>query len=624
MAKDTREDRRSSRPQRMGGPGARIAAGGEKPKNAGAALRRLSRYVRRHTLSLLFVFGLAAIATGLTMVAPLLIARIIDSLTSTTLARMNGETAAVDYRGIAQVLIGLSALFVASSVFRYLQSVLLARTTQTLVYTLRNDVDAKLKKLPLSYYDRHETGDILSRVTNDVDTISNTMQQSLTQLISAVVTLITAVALMFSMDVRLTLLTMLTLPASLLATRAIASRSQKLFKKQSKSLGEVNAHIEENLTGHLVNQAFNRQREVTEQFEEKNERLYKAGAGANFISGLIMPIMNLINNIGFVLVAVVGALFVLQGSMTLGSLQAFISYSRQFTMPIVNMAEVVNVLQSTLASSERVFELLDQPEETETGEYIVPPDTIRGEIGFRHVDFGYDPERRVIRDLSLDAKPGEVIAIVGPTGAGKTTIVNLLMRFYPIQNGEILLDGHDIAAWKSGPYRRLFGMVLQDTWLFEGTIYENIAYGAENPTREEVERAARAAHADHFIRTLPQGYDTVINEEASNVSAGQKQLLTIARAFIADPRILILDEATSSVDTRTEDLIQKGMKELMKGRTNFIIAHRLSTIVGADRILFLRDGDIREQGTHKELLARGGEYAELYNSQFAQTAGESA
>jgi ATP-binding cassette subfamily B protein len=488
--------------------------------------------------------------------------------------------------------------------------------TQSTVYDLREEVNRKLARLPLKFFDSRTHGEILSRVTNDVDNISNTLQQSITQMISSLVTLVGVIIMMFIISPWLALITLVTLPLSVFVSTSVASRSQKFFAEQQKKLGELNGHVEEMYTGHKIIKAFGREAQSVSTFRQINGTLYDAGWKAQFISGILMPMIGFVNNIGYMLVCVVGGIFVTRGMMVIGDVQAFIQYSRQFGQPIMQVANIANVIQSTIASAERVFELLDETEQEPDAAGAAVPTAARGELAFEHVKFGYTEGETLMDDMNIAVKPGQTIAIVGPTGAGKTTLVNLMMRFYEIQGGKISVDGVDIRDLARSDLRKMFGMVLQDTWLFNGTIRDNIAYGRQGATQDEIVRAAKAAHADHFIRTLPDGYDTVLNEEASNISQGQKQLVTIARAILADPTILILDEATSNVDTRTELLIQKGMAALMHGRTSFVIAHRLSTIRDADLILVMNNGQVIEKGTHTSLLAQGGFYADLYNSQF--------
>jgi ATP-binding cassette, subfamily B, multidrug efflux pump len=542
----------------------------------------------------------------------------------------------IDFDYIGKIVLILIGLYFISSAFNYIQQYIMAGVAQNTVFDMRKDVNEKLNKLPLKYFDGRTHGEILSRVTNDLDTVANTLQQSLTQLITSVVTIVGVIIMMLTISPILTLVTIVTLPLSVFITMAVAKKSQKYFAEQQKILGELNGHVEEMYTGHKIVKAFGHEEKSISEFNKLNERLYNVGWKAQFISGIIMPMMFFINNIGYVLVSVVGGIFVTNGKITVGNIQAFIQYSRQFGQPIVQTANIVNILQSTVAAAERVFEILDETEEVpdkgdtkiidlnrneirvrnkdkEESTVLSP---LKGEVKFNHVKFSYKETELLIKDMNIDVKQGQNIAIVGPTGAGKTTLVNLLMRFYEIHDGKITVDGVDIKDFKRGELRSLFGMVLQDTWLFNGTIKDNIAYSREGATIEQVVAAAKAAHADHFIRTLPDGYNTVLNEEASNISQGQKQLLTIARAILADPTILILDEATSSVDTRTEMQIQKAMNNLMQGRTSFVIAHRLSTIRDADLILVMNNGDVIEVGNHNELLNKNGFYADLYNSQF--------
>jgi ATP-binding cassette subfamily B protein len=528
----------------------------------------------------------------------------------------------VDFGALAGVLTLLIGVYLLSSLFAWLQSWIMAGVTQRTVLRLREDVDRKLGRLPLKYFDSNPRGDVLSRVTNDIDNIGQTLQQSLTQLITSVLTIVGVLILMLTISWELAVISILAVPVSIVVTILIATRSQKQFAAQWASTGTLNGHVEEMHTGHAIVKVFGRQREAIEAFDRENARLYDASYRAQFISGIIQPALNFVSNLNYVAIAVIGGVRVATGQMTLGDVIAFIQYSRQFTFPIVQTASIANVLQSAVASAERVFELLDEPEEVaDPAEPIRLHDT-RGAVAFEGVSFRYLPDVPLIDELDLVVDEGHTIAIVGPTGAGKTTLVNLLMRFYELDGGRITVDGIDTRDMTRDDLRRTFGMVLQDTWLFHGTIRENIAYGREGATEDEIRAAAEAAHVDHFVRTLPDGYDTVIDDDATNLSAGEKQLLTIARAFLADPSILILDEATSSVDTRTEVLIQRAMARLMHGRTAFVIAHRLSTIRDADTILVMNKGRIVEQGTHEELLARGGFYAELYNSQFTEALAE--
>jgi len=611
---------------RSGGPlGANWGAMGrppEKAKNFRATLFRLLKYLRPHRRNLIAVFVFAIISTMFSIVSPKIMGQATTKifagmLAKFTAARLHRPIPGMDFDYIKHILLILIVLYLISSLFNYLQQFVMAGVAQKTVYDIRRDANAKLARLPLQFFDARTHGEILSRVTNDVDNISTTLQQSLTQLITSIVTIVGVVVMMLSISLLLTVVAVVTLPLYILVTTMVAKRSQAYFVAQQKELGQLNGHVEEMYTGHAIVKAFGHEAESIETFDAINTRLYDAGWKAQFVSGVIMPLMSFVSNLGYVMVSVVGGVLVTKGQIQIGDIQAFLSYSRQFTMPIVQTANIANVLQSTIASAERVFELLDELEEIPDSPSAPVLDAPRGEVRFEDVGFRYKDDTLLIEDMNIDVKQGQTIAIVGPTGAGKTTLVNLLMRFYDVNSGRILVDGVDIRELRRGTLRSLFGMVLQDTWLFNGTIRDNIGYGREGATEKEIIQAAKAAHADHFIRTLPQGYDTILNEEASNISQGQKQLLTIARAILADPAVLILDEATSSVDSRTEVLIQHAMTALMTGRTSFVIAHRLSTIRDAGLILVMNQGSIIEQGTHLELLARGGFYADLYNSQFA-------
>lgn len=589
----------------------------EKAKDFKGSLRRLLGYMRTHQLSLVFVLILTILSTVFNIFSPKIMGQATTVLFEGMLAKMRGVPgASIDFEAVGRILMLLAGLYVISAIFSYLQQLLMVNVSQKTVYTMREDISSKLSKLPLKYYDATTHGEILSRVTNDVDTVSQSLQQSVTQVITSLISIIGVLIMMLTISPVMTLITLGMLPVSAFISIFIARRSQKYFIRQQKILGELNGHVEEILTGHTIVKAYGLEEDAVAQFVRVNDQLYDTGWKAQFVSGTIMPLINFVGNIGYVAIAVVGGIFTSRGMITIGDIQAFIQYSRQFTMPITQMASIANVLQSTVAAAERVFELLDEEEEPEDDHQAVVLTNPRGEIQMQDVSFGYDPAKPVIRNLNLQVQPGQLVAIVGPTGAGKTTLVNLLMRFYDVGEGSITFDGHNIMNLNRGNLRTMFGMVLQDTWLFEGTIKENIAYGRQGASEEEIISAAKAAHADHFIRTLPEGYDTILGEDASSISQGQRQLLTIARAILADPAVLILDEATSSVDTRTERLIQEAMAKLMEGRTSFVIAHRLSTILDADRILVINHGEIVEQGTHGELLAQGGFYAELYNSQF--------
>ncbi|WP_425341279.1 ABC transporter ATP-binding protein [Brevibacillus borstelensis] len=604
-------------PMGFGGPGM-LPMPGQKAKDFKGTLRRLLGYLKPYRMKLAAVLLTAALSTVFGIVSPKLLGNATTKLFEGFMAKVNGVPgAAIDFAYVWQIIMVLIGLYIASSAFAYIQQYLMAGVAQKTVYTLRKEVDEKLARLPLKYFDARTHGEIMSRAVNDVDTISGTLQQSLTQMITSIITLIGVIVMMLTISPLMTLILILTLPLSFVVIRAIASRSRPHFKGQQQALGELNSHVEEMYTGHKIVKAFGREQSAVEKFDTINERLYQSAWKAQFISGIMMPLMMLVSNIGFVLVCVVGGVLVTRGSIRIGDVQAFIQYAQQFSQPITQTANIANVIQSTLAAAERVFEILDEPEESAEPVSAAGTFAPQGHVRFEHVSFGYKEEEPLIRNMNIDVKPGMTVAIVGPTGAGKTTLVNLLMRFYEIGEGRITIDGRDIRELPRGELRSLFGMVLQDTWLFNGSIRDNITYGRAGATDDEVLQAAQAAHADHFVRTLPDGYDTILNEEASNISQGQKQLLTIARAFLADPAILILDEATSSVDTRTELLIQKAMSRLMEGRTSFVIAHRLSTIRDADLILVMNNGSVIEQGNHEELLRAGGFYAELYNSQFA-------
>jgi ATP-binding cassette subfamily B multidrug efflux pump len=600
----------------MGG-GHRMGMPVDKAKDFRGTLRRLLAYLQPHRLRLLVVLTAAILGTIFSIVIPRILGTATTELFEGTMLKMRGVPgAAIDFDFITRILITLAFLYSLSFLFSYAQQLIMAGVSQKIVYQMRKDVDDKLARLPLKFYDGQPHGEILSRVTNDIDIISSTLQQSITQLITAIISMVGVVVMMLIISPFLTLIAMVTLPLSLFVTVSIAKRSQRYFARQQKELGILNGHVEEMYGGHSIVKAFGREREAVLQFNKINERLYEAGWQAQFISGIIMPLMFFIGNIGYVLISVAGGIMVAQRSVTIGDMQAFLQYSRHFTQPITQIASIANIIQSTVAAAERVFAILDEAEEIPDCTDPVTISRPDGEVRFERVRFAYKAGVPLLEDLNLEVRKGQAVAIVGPTGAGKTTLVNLLMRFYEIAGGKITIDGVDIRELRRGDLRSMFGMVLQDTWLFNGTIWDNIAYGREGATEAEVVSAARAAYADHFIRTLPEGYNTILNEEASNISQGQKQLLTIARAIIADPAILILDEATSSVDTRTEVHIQKGMTALRQGRTSFIIAHRLSTTRSADLILVMNNGGVVEKGTHEELLALNGFYADLYSSQF--------
>ncbi|MGO9413431.1 MAG: ABC transporter ATP-binding protein [Spirochaetia bacterium] len=607
-------------PRGRGGFGGGHMMGGmpvEKPKNFRGTLTRLLKYLKPRSFALVLVFLLAILSSLFSLFGPKIMGGATTNIWDGIKGKINHVAGAgIDFAFLWHTALILAGLYLVSSLFNYLQQFIMAEVAQNTVYDMRRDVSEKLSRLPLSFYDGRTHGEIMSRVTNDVDNVAATLQQSLMQIISGLVTIVGIIIMMITISPLLTLITVGVLPMSFLITRLIAPRSQKHFTAQWKSLGELNGHVEEMYTGHAIVKAFGRERATIDTFNAINARLYDSSWRAQFISGLMMPLISFVNNVGYVVLAVAGAVMVMRGRLPIGDIQAFIQYSKQFTWPIAQTANIANVIQSTIASAERVFQLLDEREEEPDSPGSRTLSTTRGGVRFEGVRFSYKPEMPLLEDMNIKVRPGQMIAIVGPTGAGKTTLVNLLMRFYEIQGGRITVDGVDIRSVARGNLRRTFGMVLQDTWLFHGTIRENIAYGRENATDDEVRAAAVAAHADHFIRTLPEGYHTVLNEEASNISQGQRQLLTIARAVLIDPAILILDEATSSVDTRTEVLIRKAMASLMHGRTSFVIAHRLSTIRDAELILVMNHGSIVETGTHAELLDKGGFYAELYNAQF--------
>jgi len=601
-----------------GGPGGgNMMMLGEKPKDFKATFRRLLRYLRPRRTALIGVFLAAILSTVFMIAGPKIMGTAITELFEGAYAKFQGVPGAeIDFTKIGQILLWLAGLYIISSLFNYLQQYLMSGIAQKTVYDLREDVNHKLERLPLKYYDGRPNGETLSRVTNDIDTIGSTLQQSVTSFITSIVTIVGILIMMLTISPLLTLISLVSLPVSIFAIRPILKRSQKYFADQQRTLGQLNGHVEEMYTGHSVVKAFGHERTSVEQFDAVNEELYEAGRKAQFISGIIMPMMMFIGNISYVLISIVGGILVTQRAISIGDIQAFITYTRQFTQPITQTANIANIVQSTVAAAERVFELLDEEEEIKevTTHRLAQAE---GAVAFEHVDFGYGNDL-LIEDMNIDVAPGQTVAIVGPTGAGKTTMINLLMRFYELNGGTIRIDGIDTREMSREDLRTTFGMVLQDTWLFNGTIRDNLAYGKSGATEEEIIAAAKTAHADHFIRTLPDGYDTVLNEEASNISQGQKQLLTIARAVLADPPIMILDEATSSVDTRTEVFIQQAMRRLMEGRTSFVIAHRLSTIKDADLILVMNQGRVIEQGTHEELLEADGFYADLYNSQFSE------
>ncbi|MFK7692470.1 ABC transporter ATP-binding protein [Paenibacillus sp. HJGM_3] len=600
-----------------GPPGMGFGMPPQKAKNFKGTFRRLLGYLKPYRGRLITVLATAILSTVFSIVSPKLMGKATTKLFEGIMGKVNHIPGAeIDFDYILQIVLLLAGLYALSSLFSYAMQYLMAGVAQKTVYTLRRDVNLKLARLPISYFDSRTHGEIMSRAVNDVDNISGTLQQSLTQLITSVVTILGVIVMMLTISPLLTGILILTIPLSFVVVSRIAKRSQKHFMGQQKELGELNGHVEEMYTGHRIVKAFGHEAKSIAKFDQINDRLYESGRKAQFISGIMMPLISFVNNIGYVAICVVGGVLVTRQSIQIGDIQAFIQYARQFSMPIAQTANIANVIQSTIASAERVFELLDEPEQVPEAVGAKGLPHPHGDVEFRGVQFGYKADAMLIEDMNIDVRSGQTVAIVGPTGAGKTTLINLLMRFYELNGGAITVDGVNITDLKRHSLYGMFGMVLQDTWLFNGTIRDNIGYGRAGATEEEIVEAAVAAHADHFIRTLPDGYDTILNEEASNISQGQKQLLTIARAILADPAILILDEATSSVDTRTEIIIQRAMNRLMEGRTSFVIAHRLSTIRDADLILVMNKGSVIEKGTHQELLNLGGFYADLYNSQF--------
>jgi ATP-binding cassette subfamily B protein len=600
------------------GPAGGLGMPVEKVHNFRSTFRRLLVYLKPHRWQLLFVFLLTILGTLFEIISPKILGQATTRLFEGSLLLLRQVPGAgIDFSYIAKILLYLGGLYIFSSIFNYLTQCLMARIAQKTVFTLRNDLNDKLARLPLKFFDTRAHGDVLSRVTNDIDNISSSLQQGITQFITAVVSFTGTITMMLTINPLLTLIALVSLPLSLLLTALVTRRSQKYFAAQQNEMGVLNGYVEETLGGFQIVKAFSRQQHSRARFRSINDRLCEAGWKAQFVSGILMPLINLISNLGYVLICVVGGIFVTQKLLAIGDVQAFLQYARQVSHPVVQFAHITNIIQSSVASAARVFEILDEAEETPDSSRARIPVQPAGGVTFKNIRFGYSEDLPVIDNLSIDIRPGQTVAIVGPTGAGKTTLVNLLMRFYDLGEGRITINGVDIRDLKRESLRSLFGLVLQETWLFKGTIRENIAYGREGVSEEEIIRAAQAAHVDHFIRTLPEGYDTILNEEASNISLGQRQLLTLARAVLADPAILILDEATSSVDTRTEVIIQQALHALMKGRTCFVIAHRLATIREADLILVMNQGKVVEKGSHSELLAQGGLYADLYQSQFA-------
>ena len=593
--------------------------GGEKAKDFKGSIGKLIRYMSKYKFRFVIMLIFAVAGTVFNIVGPKILGKATTELFNGLVAKIGGS-GGIDFTKITQILLFTLLLYVCSAIFSFIQGFIMTGISNDVTYSLRRDISGKINRLPLKYYESRTTGEILSRVTNDVDTLQNGLNQSITQLITSVTTLIGVFIMMLSINVWMTLAAVLILPLSMGIIGTVMKRSQKFFRNQQRYLGEVNGQIEEVYGGHDVVKVFNKEKDVVESFEKVNKELYNSAWKSQFFSGIMMPVMQFIGNLGYVVVAILGGFLVIKNAIEVGDIQSFFQYIRNFTQPIQQIAQVTNMLQSAAAASERVFEFLEEEEEDQKAGHPVATDGLNGNVTFDHVAFGYDPNQLIIHDFSAKVKDGQKIAIVGPTGAGKTTMVKLLMRYYDVNKGSIRIDGHDVRDFNRKELREMFGMVLQDTWLFSGTIMENIRYGRLDATDEEVIAAAKAAHIHKFIMQQPGGYQMVLNEETSNVSQGQKQLLTIARAILADNKILILDEATSSVDTRTETQIQKAMDNLMKGRTSFVIAHRLSTIRDADLILVMKDGDIIEQGDHDTLMRQGGFYAELYNSQFERSA----
>ena len=598
----------------MGGPhGGHGPA--EKAKDVKGTTKKLAHRLSEYKIAIIIVMIFAIGSTIFSIVGPKILGNATTEIYTGLMNKING-IGGIDFAKIGKIILFTFGLYVVSALFSMIQSYIMAGVAQKVTYKIRNELTEKINKLPMKYFDKKTNGEVLSIITNDVDTLSMGLNQSITQIITSIFTILGILVMMFSISWEMTIVSLLILPVSALILRKVIGKSQKYFVKQQEYLGHVNGQVEEVYGGHNIVKVFGREKEVIKEFEKDNKELYKSGWRSQFLSGLMHPLMNFVGNVGYVAVAILGGYFAVKGRITVGNIQSFIQYNKQFTQPIGQVAQISSTIQSMIAAAERIFEFLDESEEVEDVQNPVSTEGLKGNIKFEHVNFGYNPEKTIINDFNADVKDGQKIAIVGPTGAGKTTMVKLLMRFYDVNSGAILLDGNNIKDFKRGELRKMFGMVLQDTWLFGGTIKENIKYSKPDATDSEVIEAAKAAHVHHYIKTLSKGYDAKINEESSNISAGQKQLLTIARVILANPKILILDEATSSIDTRTEQQIQSAMDNLMKGRTSFIIAHRLSTIKNADLILVMDHGDIVEQGNHEELLAKNGFYAKLYNSQF--------
>ncbi len=609
------ERERTGMQRRGRGPMGHGMQPGEKPKDLKGSLGKLLSYIGSFKAAIIVVMIFAAASTVFNVIGPKILGKATTALSEGLMAKIQG-TGGIDFTYIGQILLFVLGLYVCSAAFNFIQGWIMTGVTQKICYRMRKEISEKINRMPMKYFESRTYGEVLSRITNDVDTLGQGLNQSITTIITSVATLIGVLIMMLSISPLMTLIAIVILPISMALISFVVKKSQKYFKDQQEYLGHINGQVEEVYGGHLVIKAFNREKDTIDEFNRTNEILYQSAWKSQFLSGMMQPIMMFVGNLGYAAVALSGGLLAIRGTIKIGDIQAFIQYVKNFTQPIQQIAQVINQVQSMAAASERVFDFLNEEEEDQTAENPADVSTVTGTVDFDHVQFGYNPDQTIIKDFSAHVKPGQKIAIVGPTGAGKTTMVKLLMRFYDVNSGSIKLDGHDVREFNRRELRDAFGMVLQDTWLFKGTIMENIRYGRLDATDEEVIAAAKAAHADHFIKTLPGGYQMELNEDASNVSQGQKQLLTIARAILADNKILILDEATSSVDTRTEVTIQKAMDNLMRGRTSFVIAHRLSTIRNADLILVMKDGDIVEQGNHEELLAKNGFYANLYNSQF--------
>lgn len=609
----------TNKPPRMRGPMGGGPHGGhgpaEKAKDVKGTTKKLANRLSKHKIAIIIVMIFAIGSTIFSIVGPKILGNATTEIYTGLMNKING-TGGIDFAKIGKIILFALGLYAVSALFSMIQSYIMAGVAQKTTYKIRNELTEKINKLPMKYFDKRTNGEVLSIISNDVDTLSTGLNQSITQIITSIFTIIGILVMMLSISWEMTLVSLLILPISAVILKKVIGKSQKYFVKQQEYLGHVNGQVEEVYGGHNIVKVFGRENEAIKEFEKDNQELYKSGWRSQFLSGLMYPLMNFVGNVGYVAVAILGGYFAVKGRITVGNIQSFIQYNKQFTQPIGQVAQISSTIQSMLAAAERIFEFLEEKEEVEDVKKPLSTDGLKGNIKFEHVHFGYDQEKTIINDFNADVKDGQKIAIVGPTGAGKTTMVKLLMRFYDVNSGAILLDGHNIKEFKRGELRKMFGMVLQDTWLFGGTIKENIKYSKPDATDSEVIEAAKAAHVHHYIKTLSKGYDAKINEESTNISAGQKQLLTIARVILANPKILILDEATSSIDTRTEQQIQSAMDNLMKGRTSFIIAHRLSTIKNADLILVMNHGDIVEQGNHEELLAKDGFYAKLYNSQF--------